>query len=194
MQDSRACTHFSLSPEFWAAIKKNTEQPVHAGKEKLFSKGNTACIHSWILSGLVSSPPYGMMTQSNHTGKTIFKSLHSVYTHTPYVMYTVPLHTRLLVSQNSDFNPMHVVRHLLTLKMEHSSLITDGECAVIFIIDSNDSSFQLYGGPPRSSLHFLLRLRGRLIHTWERGRRGGDKRKRNSNNARSIVKNTWQLS
>lgn len=40
----------------------------------------------------------------------------------------------------------HMTSRSLTLEMEDSCLITDGERTVILVINSNDGSLQLYGG------------------------------------------------
>ena len=64
-----------------------------------------------------------------------------------------------------------MVIRTLTLKVEDSSLISDGECTVVLVVYSNYCPLQLYGGSSRTFLHLILRLR-------ERERGGGGETER----------------
>ena len=61
---------------------------------------------------------------------------------------------------------------MLTLKMEYPGLVSDGECTVILVVDSNYSTLQLDGCSSRPPLHLVLRL---LKDIRDGGREGGSR-------------------
>ena len=49
----------------------------------------------------------------------------------------------------------------VTLEMVDSVLYSDGECGVVFIVDSNDGSLESEAASSRPTLHLVLRLQQR---------------------------------
>lgn len=57
---------------------------------------------------------------------------------------------------NYTLSILYYIILLVTLEMEYPGLVSYSECTIILIINSNNSTLQLYGGSSGTFLHLLL--------------------------------------